>query len=375
MKKKIGNLGGLEDGKDRVVVDTITTLHNEFQKGYSRTLEVAVQIGTLLYDKRKELKHGQWLPWAKKNLPFSDRTARNYIQIFQHADRLKLEKVSNIYGTLATLKDADNRDRTQNREETRQYRKAFADLQLPYDNPPQGTYENSIIAGDNCSVMEEMLANGMAGKYDAIITSPPYNASFFYSSDYNDQMEFGDYLEELLKPFQYYPKLLRKGGRVIYVIGNYVPNPHRDKDGDYNYDIPFEIRKRVESVAPELRHFGNVIWNKGPRGKCPTNNSFGTYMSPEQPVPRSCYEQIMVYSNQEFALTNSNGKKGDILKEEFQEYAWSMWDVAPYAQPNNPHPCSFSQQLVERILKFWTYPDSMILDCYNGAGVTCIRNI
>jgi hypothetical protein len=175
-------------------------------------------------------------------------------------------------------------------------------LNLPWENPPKGQYDNQIIAGDNCKVMAEMLKHGMAGKYSAVVTSPPYNANFFYSSEYDDSKPAEEYFDDIAMPFKYYPRLLKKGGRVLYVIGNYIPNKDRDKGGDYNYDIPYELRKRVEKIAPSLRYFGNLIWNKGERGKNPLNYSYGTFCSPEAPVPRACHEQVLIWCNEDFAM-------------------------------------------------------------------------
>jgi hypothetical protein len=59
-------------------------------------VEKATEVGRLLTDERKNLGHGEWLPWLRKNFRFTDRTARNYIRLFENRDRLKLESVSNL---------------------------------------------------------------------------------------------------------------------------------------------------------------------------------------------------------------------------------------------------------------------------------------
>jgi len=47
--------------------------------------EIVHRIGTLLNKKRKELKHGRWLPWIKKHCLFSDDSALNYMKLAQRA--------------------------------------------------------------------------------------------------------------------------------------------------------------------------------------------------------------------------------------------------------------------------------------------------
>jgi DNA modification methylase len=113
-----------------------------------------------------------------------------------------------------------------------------------------------------------------------------------------------------------------------------------------------------------------VIWNKGKKGKCPLKTNWGTYKSPKEPVNVAVHEQIIVWSNQVFSLEMPDGGAIDITEDEFKEFAFSVWDVGPYVAPYNPHPTSFCPELVSRILKFWSYQNSNVLDCYHGIGNT-----
>ena len=355
---------------DKKIIDQINNLHARFEIAYKSTTKIAVNIGELLLDQKSQLKHGQWGRWVRDNLKFTERTASNYIRIYKNKDKFDLE-TDGICGALSTLKSPDTKDRDQRRTETRKFREAFADLELPFTNPPIGKYENEIIAGDNCNVMAEMIKHGMAGKIAATVASPNYNSGFFYSSEFDDSKPVEDYFDEIAKPFEYYSKLLKKGGRVIYIIGNYIPNKNRDKGGDYNYDIPYELRKRVEKIAPNLRYYGNLIWNKGEVGKNPLNNSYGTFCSPEGPVPRACHEQVLIWSKDSFTLENTNNVAPDITKEEFKALSWSVWNYSPQTFKNNPHPCSYNHKLAESLIKYFTYPQDWILESYNGSGVGC----
>jgi hypothetical protein len=57
----------------------------------------------LLVEVRESLPHGEWLPWLQANVPFTDRTARNYIRLHDQRDRLKLETVSDMTGAYRLL--------------------------------------------------------------------------------------------------------------------------------------------------------------------------------------------------------------------------------------------------------------------------------
>ena len=65
-------------------IQEIVTLHQEIGGHLRMSLEKAIRIGELLTEQKASLKHGEWLPWIKDNLPFSDRTARVYVRCFKN---------------------------------------------------------------------------------------------------------------------------------------------------------------------------------------------------------------------------------------------------------------------------------------------------
>lgn len=74
----------------------IRQLHSEIISAAKTSLEKAIRIGQLLAEQKAKLAHGQWTPWLESNVPFTDRTARNYIRLWDERDRLKTETVSDL---------------------------------------------------------------------------------------------------------------------------------------------------------------------------------------------------------------------------------------------------------------------------------------
>ena len=81
-------------------VDRITELHAEIGGYLKMTLTKAIEIGGLLAEQKAELAHGEWLPWVKENLSFSERVARDYMRFHDRRDELKTATVGfdKIYG-------------------------------------------------------------------------------------------------------------------------------------------------------------------------------------------------------------------------------------------------------------------------------------
>ena len=44
-------------------------------------MEKAIELGGLLAEQKETLSHGEFTPWIEANLPFTDRTARNYMRL------------------------------------------------------------------------------------------------------------------------------------------------------------------------------------------------------------------------------------------------------------------------------------------------------
>lgn len=81
---------------EQSTVDEINRLHEEFQSLATDAADRAIRIGALLYDMKRSLEHGNWLPWLHTHVAFSERTAQNYMRIFQNQARLKSENVADL---------------------------------------------------------------------------------------------------------------------------------------------------------------------------------------------------------------------------------------------------------------------------------------
>lgn len=153
--------GSIERGR----ISEIITLHNEVA-GYLRmSVEKAIRIGELLTEQKAGLQHGEFLPWIKANLPFTDRTARNYMAFYSNRNLLKTENVSDLssaYKLLAgdtqSKKPQDDHPKRLNpddpdyieqaQKKNRWYYHRFADLRC--DLEAAETLEEFVRVRDEC---------------------------------------------------------------------------------------------------------------------------------------------------------------------------------------------------------------------------------
>jgi len=93
-------------------VAEITSLHKQIIASLRRSMQDAIRIGELLTEIKAELKHGEWLPWIKQSLPFSQQTANRYMRIYEN--REKLLNVSNLTEAYKFLAEPEQSDRENN---------------------------------------------------------------------------------------------------------------------------------------------------------------------------------------------------------------------------------------------------------------------
>lgn len=86
-------------------IEKIAKLHEDVNACMQTALVKAIEIGELLTEQRAASKHGEWEPWVESNLPFSSRTARNYMKLFKNKEALQeATSIKNAYKLLESPK-------------------------------------------------------------------------------------------------------------------------------------------------------------------------------------------------------------------------------------------------------------------------------
>lgn len=218
------------------------------------------------------------------------------------------------------------------------------------------------------------------GKFDLIITSPPYNIG----KSYEVKTSIEQYLETQEEIINELVRTLSDNGNLCWQVGNYI-----DKREVYPLDIfYYQIFKKH---GLKLRN--RIIWHFG-HGLHASNRFSGRY------------ETILWFSktdNYIFNLDNvrvpskypgkrhfKGPKKGqpsgnplgknpsDIWEIIEQDWDKGLWDI-PNVKSNHPekteHPCQFPIELVERCVLALTNEKSWVLDPFAGVGSSIIAAI
>jgi hypothetical protein len=88
----------------RAIESELRQLEDELFTLGKTALQKALRYGELLYQAKALLKHGEWLPWLKEHVRFSQPAAWHYMKLYQRRDDpelVKLLKFNNLAGVTA----------------------------------------------------------------------------------------------------------------------------------------------------------------------------------------------------------------------------------------------------------------------------------
>jgi 5-methylcytosine-specific restriction endonuclease McrA len=115
------------------VLQEIVKLHSEIIDHLKMSVEKGIRVGELLLLQKERLIHGEWTPWAEENLPFSYRTASNYMMLFKERYKVRRGSVTGLSEAYLLLRQGfRGRSEEAEREHNRKMMRAQGDAYLEY---------------------------------------------------------------------------------------------------------------------------------------------------------------------------------------------------------------------------------------------------
>lgn len=208
---------------------------------------------------------------------------------------------------------------------------------------------------------------------DLVVTSPPYDDL----RDYEGELSWNFNVFKIIAVELY--RIMKKGGIVVWVIGDKVQNGNRSltsfKQALYFQELGFKM-------------FDVVIYEKAGSGPPHPNRYFNSYEfmfilskgkpktinilkdKPNKYAGQSTYGEV-TRREKDGSLTNKGKKTVNSLgvRTNIWRYAngngFATKDVIAYR-----HPAIFPEKLVEDHIKAWSNPGDIVLDPFAGSGTT-----
>lgn len=204
-----------------------------------------------------------------------------------------------------------------------------------------------------------------------VVTSPPY---------YNAPFDFPG----LFKNYDEYLDLLRKVGKEIYRVlkpGRVACFVTQDVriEGKLYPIVSDLIHVMVYEVGFEYQE--KIIWRK-PEGYIRISRRSGVLIQHPYPMyyyPDNIYEEIVIFKKPgEFNRKSipqevKEKSKIDISRFQFEKWYLSVWDITNVLPTEkwSKYTAPFPEELVERLIRLYSYWGETVLDPFLGTGTTC----
>jgi len=218
---------------------------------------------------------------------------------------------------------------------------------------------NRVICGDALHVLRRIPSESV----HLAITSPPYNIGVNYDT-YKDDLEYDAYLKWLKEIWSETIRVLVDGGRFAL---NVAPTSIRNFK-----PIHLDTAKDLRDLGMIMRT--EIIWYK--QSMTAKRTAWGSWRSPSNPHIIPSWEYVMVFSKTRWRL-EGKPENADIRPDEFEKYSDGFWHIPveddgfwhiPPERVRNGHPAPFPEELVKRLIKFYTYKENVVLDMFGGTG-------
>jgi DNA modification methylase len=231
-------------------------------------------------------------------------------------------------------------------------------------------WRDGIICGD---CRESLRALPDASIHMAI-TSPPYNVGLKYDG-HHDKMSYDQYLEWLLPTWRELHRVLVAGGRFAL---NIAPTSIKDFR-PIHYDMAAQLRSLGFIMRTEILWYKQVMRRR---------TAWGSWKSPANPHIVPSWEYVLVFSKGTWSLPGDK-KNADITGDEFLKFSDGFWPIHPETRGRQPfmeslykprrgknapkekddgHPAPFPEELIYRLMKFYSFRGNTILDPFGGTG-------
>jgi DNA modification methylase len=210
------------------------------------------------------------------------------------------------------------------------------------------TPRDAVICGDAVAVLRKLRP----GSVHLAVTSPPYNVGIAYRG-YSDDRSYVEYRSWLRSVWEHlYPALVPGGRFALNVAPTSIKNFR---------PIHHDLTRDLTELGYILRT--EIIWYKQTMGR---RTAWGSWRSPANPHVIPSWEYVLVFSKESWRL-DGDASQIDISSQEFQTFSDGFWAIPP-ERNRRGHPAPFPWELIERLVKFYTYRGNTVLDMFGGTG-------
>ena len=224
---------------------------------------------------------------------------------------------------------------------------------------------STIIQGD----AEVTLAELPSESIDLVFTSPPY---FNARPDYSEYANYEEYLSKMRKIIQQSHRLLSEGRFFVINVSPVLIRRASRSESSRRIAVPFDLHRLF--IEEGFDFIDDIIWEKpsGAGWATGRGRTFAANRTPLQYKAVPVTEYVLVYRKKSEKLIDWNirthpdqeavqrSKVGDDYERT------NIWKVSP--RHSKDHPAIFPDELVSRVIKYYSFEGDVVLDPFAGSG-------
>ena len=224
-----------------------------------------------------------------------------------------------------------------------------------------------VVLGDAC----EVLTSYPPDTAQLVFTSPPY---FNAKPECYESEGYSDYLAFLQQVFAQCHRILSEGRfLVVNTSPVLVRRAHRNA-ASRRLPLTFDIHAILAKIGFDF--IDDIIWQKpeGAGWHLGRGRRFAADRQPLQYKAVTVTENVIVYRKHtdkliDWNLRNHPDKsaiEASLIGDDYEKT--NIWRIHP--AHHRQHPCVFPEGLAERVIRYYSFKDDMVLDPFAGTGTT-----
>jgi len=242
---------------------------------------------------------------------------------------------------------------------------AITGKRKPTDIPKLSTLRNTIGLGDS----ELLLADMPAKSVDLIFTSPPY---YNARPEYADYITYEEYLLKIRKILHQSHRILNEGRYFVMNISPILIRRTSRNEASKRIAVPFDFHQLF--IQEGFEFVDDIHWVKPEGAGWATGRGrrFSADRNPLQYKPVPVTEYILVYKKKTDKLIDwwirKHPKPKNVINSKIEDNyeVTNLWKITP--SHSKLHPAVFPISLAEKVIKYYSFIEDVVLDPFGGIG-------
>lgn len=238
--------------------------------------------------------------------------------------------------------------------------------------PKLSLLRNTIGLGDS----EVLLADMPAESVDLIFTSPPY---YNARPEYADYITYEEYLLKIRKILHQSHRVLNEGRYFVMNISPILIRRSSRSEASKRIAVPFDFHRLF--IEEGFEFVDDIHWVKPEGAGWATGRGrrFAADRNPLQYKPVPVTEYILVYKKKTDRLIDwwirKHPKPENIAKSKIADdyEVTNLWKIHPAY--SKLHPAIFPLELAEKVIKYYSFIEDVVLDPFGGIGTVVKASI